>query len=813
MTVDKQILLELQIKQSSHDKQSRKIQKSIQNGTESQLEPVQCLLKHSLIDVSKAFKELREKALSGRGGHNQISFMLVKGIPETVVVESALKALFNTVSSVSAIQPVCIKIGTAIEDSVRDYIFKTQNPSYFNKIQEDLNSRTQNEKHRRAVVRKAFNSSLSVQLDWSVEERFKLGLKMVDIISSVTGYVHLKRSSVTDTYNVTPSEDLWRWLCKAYASKKFIKYEHQPMLCKPNDWTTFSDGGYLVNQLDLIKVWNRKPYIDMSFEKYPEVFDCINSLQGTAWRICKPVFEVLEQSYKAGGGIANLPKSDMEEPPAKPFIPDQYKKLKAKDMPDPYKTQMIEWRQLTAKHYNKEQEEINKRYKLSRTIAMAEKFLDDDFYFVHQYDFRGRIYPVQKYLNHQTGGDISRGLLEFSQGKEVTSEEEMDCLRIHGANVYGLDKHTYSYRLEWVKGMHDAILSISRDPFQNKQWTNADEPWQFLAFCFEYSKYLVNGLPFVSHIPVSSDATCSGLQHLAAMTGDMEVGSMVNLVPSEARQDIYQVVAEQVNDVLKLRNDQIAIHWRNKVDRGLVKENVMTVPYSVTYDGMVRQLKQSISGHRNGAELLPKDVIDHSHYLAKISKEVIDSLLIKPLAAQRYMKAVTRMNNAQGNIMQWETPTGFPVRMENNKPILKRIQSFLDSLGDDKKRITTKVTIANEPKIDSEKQLSSISANVVQSMDAALLMRTVSKCRSLGVTGFHMVHDSFGTHVADKVAMDKCIRESFYELYSTFDVLRELRKDLEEIKKYQLQGIDIPSLVKKGDLDLSGVIESDYFFS
>lgn len=39
-------------------------------------------------------------------------------------------------------------------------------------------------------------------------------------------------------------------------------------------------------------------------------------------------------------------------------------------------------------------------------------------YFPNNLDFRGRLYPVPPHLNH-IGADLSRGLLEFSEGKPI----------------------------------------------------------------------------------------------------------------------------------------------------------------------------------------------------------------------------------------------------------------------------------------------------------------------------------------------------------------------------------------------------------
>ena len=66
-----------------------------------------------------------------------------------------------------------------------------------------------------------------------------------------------------------------------------------------------------------------------------------------------------------------------------------------------------------------------------------------------------------------------------------------------------------------------------------------------------------------------------------------------------------------------------------------------------------------------------------------------------------------------------------------------------------------------------------------------------------------MIHDSFGCHAADAGRFFNIIREQFIELYSI-----EVAKMLNE----ELSGGDI-ELPTMGDLDLNGVIDTDYSFA
>ena len=81
----------------------------------------------------------------------------------------------------------------------------------------------------------------------------------------------------------------------------------------------------------------------------------------------------------------------------------------------------------------------------------------------------------------------------------------------------------------------------------------AEKPWQALSVCFELAEAykLDDPTKFVSHLPVHQDGTCNGLQHYAALGGDVEGANQVNLNPSDKPQDVYTYVAKLVETRVK----------------------------------------------------------------------------------------------------------------------------------------------------------------------------------------------------------------------------------------------------------------------
>src|SRR4029078_7180501 len=131
----------------------------------------------------------------------------------------------------------------------------------------------------------------------------------------------------------------------------------------------------------------------------------------------------------------------------------------------------------------------------------------------------------------------------------------------------------------------------------SEKWMEADKPFAFLAACIEWCD-AIDSPGHIPRLPLQFDATCSGPQHLSAMTRD-EVGApLVNLDTGDIKErpnDIYQVIAEKEATAVEghpyfaeLFNDPDFAGF--KIDRKLVKGPVMTYRYSGTDRGMVPQM-------------------------------------------------------------------------------------------------------------------------------------------------------------------------------------------------------------------------------
>jgi len=549
--------------------------------------------------------------------------------------------------------------------------------------------------------------------------------------------VRKSKNKMENHFIIKPSA--LEWLEKAHAGCSLLTPQYLPMIVPPVNWRSTHSGitGGFLSQAGPY----RQPAVHCKYGHSPNksisnesIYECLNALQATPYRINKSVLEVMQQRQ-----------------------PDH--------------TLRLHWQ-----------------------LWLADKFKElSAIYFCWFADWRGRVYPIQQYINPQADGN-GKALLEFSKGKALGKHGER-WLAIHGANTFGIDKCTFAERLRWIEEHQELILDSARNPLNGSCfWSKADKPFMFLAFCFEWLGYIEQGESFISHLPVSMDGSCSGLQHYSALLLDEAGGMHVNLVPMDRPADIYGKVAEESQRIA-------GNEWDGKIDRSLTKRNTMTFTYSATLHGFTNQNLEEM--RKRDPQQNRKAALD----LAKVNLEAIRKTVVKAAEAMEYLKDVSKAFVRAEKSFSWVTPSGFKVNHKYTKCETRIITTCFGS-------IRTRTTLAHYPDtatIDARKSIAGIAPNFIHSLDASHLALTVKACLKAGITDFMMIHDSFGCHAADTTAMNRILREEFIKMYSD-----NFLQDFHEQVKRQLPGKfvgKLPNPPGQGRLELESVRESEYFFA
>lgn len=653
----------------------------------------------------------------------------------------------------------------------------------------------------------------------SAEEQLLIGKKLVDILIEATGLFELSRSSVRfgkSSYILTLSKAFREHLTKIEGECELLTPILYPMLVKPRPHEAGKLGGFLtpVLQVPLVKNLSGTPNDYLKDHEMPKVYRAINALQDTAWCINKRVLEVAQHFIELDKEIPELDitsGSELDFVPRPAELPVDATNEEYIHFKTTYPEIHAEWKKASRTAYRKQISDRGKRLLLVSQLATAMKFKDEpELYYCYNLDWRGRIYPLQSGgCPNPQGNDLSKALLKFANGVALGAEGAK-WLSMLGANTFGDDKLPMSERWAWAKAHEKDILMVAKDPYVNTWWFEADEPFKFLAFCFEWSDYVASGYSseFISYLPVPLDGSCSGIQHFSALLLDERGALATNVINGDEDKpsDIYAEVAKEVSKAVEIDAANGVLEAKplvGKVDRSITKRNTMTTPYGVSRDGMKEQLL---------TELNPKDYtfVDTSFarmcvYLAERNKEGIEKVVVASKNAMDFLKEIARVANKEDKAIFWTTPSGFLVRQRYLKFASKRVDTFWGGT-----RI--RLNVGEETsKIDHTKTVNGQSPNYVHSMDASHLVLTVDACLDKGVENFGMIHDSFATHAGNTDKLRDTLREEFVKMYSENQLARFRDEIASQLSPKNAK--KLPEIPKQGNLDITKVLNSTYFFS
>uniref|UniRef100_A0A8C8A170 DNA-directed RNA polymerase n=1 Tax=Oryzias sinensis TaxID=183150 RepID=A0A8C8A170_9TELE len=535
-----------------------------------------------------------------------------------------------------------------------------------------------------------------------------------------------------------------------------------PMLCPPVPWTSVKFGAYLLTPTKLMRTVEGATQHEQLLEKSQHlepVFDSLNQLGNCAWKINKPLLDIIISIFNdRGSDKLDIPPPMSEAPKIPHFNPQ-----------DPAYTAsqkaLMKREVINAKKKGSEMHSLrmDALYKLS----IAHHMREETFWFPHNMDFRGRTYPCPPYFNH-LGSDVTRAMLVFAEGKPL-GPKGLDWLKIHLVNLTGLKKRSsLQGRLEYANSIMEDILNSADNPLHGRKWwMNADEPWQALACCMEIARAARSSDPakFVSHFPVHQDGSCNGLQHYAALGRDVIGATSVNLVPCDVPQDVYSGVAQQVEE-LRARDARdglkIAQVLEGFISRKVVKQTVMTVVYGVTRYGGRLQIEKRLKEIEN----FPKEHIwDASHYLVRLVFNGLKEMFTGTREIQDWLTESARLISKCGHTVEWVTPLGLPIIQPYHRTRNQVLKSSIQ-------HINLQISHDSKERPDTVKQKNAFPPNFIHSLDSTHMMLTALHCYSAGLT-FVSVHDCFWTHALTVDTMNKVCREQFVALHSQ-PILQEL---------------------------------------
>lgn len=249
-------------------------------------------------------------------------------------------------------------------------------------------------------------------------------------------------------------------------------------------------------------------------------------------------------------------------------------------------------------------------------------------------------------------------------------------LAIDIANNFGLDKEDWDVRLAWFEKNKDQL---------EKMVGQAEEPALFYAGVNAY-KDMLAGKPI--GYTIALDATSSGLQLLACLTGDRKAAALCNVVNhyedgKAKRRDAYTVI-------YKLMLNQLG--ERSRIKRSDTKQAIMTAFY--------------------GSEAKPKEVFGEGIML-KVFENTMENEAPGPWELNKFW---LQCGNPDATSYLWIMPDNFHVQIKVMVPSIQTI-NFLQKPYDIIRAVQ-----------GTEEKTRMLSANTTHSIDGMVVREMLRRC-------------------------------------------------------------------------------------
>ena len=581
------------------------------------------------------------------------------------------------------------------------------------------------------------------------------------------------------------TEEAEKVLEDGHLFRQHLRPRYMPMVTPPCLWSDEAEGGFIQVKAPFICRATSEHREALRNAELGTVYEAMNALNAPAWTINKPMLRLLEKLWDSGGGISDLPRADPEPVPPRPSDIDTNEESKKA------------WKKEAHEVHSSNAQLKSQRAEFVQRINLARRLEDEArLYFPHNFDFRGRGYPIPPLLNHHGPGS-SRCLL-LSARRRKLDDRGMWWLKVHASNMYGYDKADYESRVAFVDDKIGEIEAIAYRPEDHIDlWKDADEPLQYVAACMALTFEEIG-----ERMLVQADGSCNGLQHYTAAGRDEHAAASVNLVPGPLPGDAYSDVLGFVMprlDSAAEKGHPTAVSlmpYMLKNGRSVLKQPVMTKNYNVTHVGAKSQIRAALKKHRYPTG----DLYESAGYLSKIVMTSVGEAFPAAQAIMAWIETCARkcVNSKLARPLSWVGPTGFPVVQAYRNSRLFRVTTLLQS-------ISVAATDSKAP-LSKQKQIQAASPNVIHTWDGAHEQLTAIDCHENDID-FAAVHDSYWTHAMTMDSMHTILREQFIQMHM-FDLVG----DLYEQWCAAYPRVKLPPPPPKGTLDLGLIRESPYFF-
>jgi DNA-directed RNA polymerase len=757
---------------------------------------------------------------------------VVRHLPCEVMALSALQSALHSIGKDQTLASTTLALGSALMHECWAHDLTEHSPKLAAKIAKAVRTRHGSLKYRQQAARSAARHAGFQQRFWSRDLQVVAGGWLLGVLLEAMPDAFVLEAAQFGTEKVLTLTPAAMEHADHIVGDAIMRRPYwMPLTEAPRPWTAWNEGGpmdprYFDNPT-FVRSFHKDTQVAVkhaiaSGQMAPAV-EAVNALQNVAWEINPRILDVINECRARGLEVKGMPPAQNLDLP--PPITDEVWEAMDEDAQRVRKMEIGALKQANRSF-------VGDRLLFAEDMVTATKLATHDrFWTPMNCDWRGRVYGMC-HFNFQRE-DRVRALFRFADGEPI-GERGLYWLKVHLANCGDfnkISKRPFKERVEWAEASISLINACSSDPLHDDAlavWTQADKPFLFLAACIELAAAMRMGPEFVTSLPVSFDGSCSGLQHLSAMTR-AEEGALVNLTPGELPQDVYETIAASVRVALEAELEKRELAQKilaYGVNRKLSKRNVMTYAYSSKKFGMASQQQEDLM-EPLALKVLKKQLPEHpfapfhkgsverpskaARYLAGLVFDTIEDQITKPAQAMKFLQSLAKALAHEGKPLRWTTPVGIPWINRYHEAQVERIELFLYDKGV-KVRNRISVAVGAKQEIDKDKAANGVAPNFVHANDAAHLLLVARAASREGITQLATVHDSFGCLASRAERFREVIREEFVRMYEDHDVLTEV---LEQAKcdLTQANWNKLPAIPERGALNIKEVLNAEFCFS
>lgn len=797
-----------------------------ENGQADETTAGASVIRQRLLDVATAVETYAINKKDGMGGaysaalrvaatrHDGEDFYQDYNIVAYIALQAMIQAAYAKNDRQRYLSALALDIGGRLENDQQLYVFKQDNEAFVGKIQDSLrHQNVTSYEHKLKTFQKKFRNAEMQWEPWGKVKRIQVGLRCIKaVLSSMEDcFVLVKKHNGRNmAYYVDTTLEFDDYVIETTEMRAMSMPLSRPLLEKPIPYERIDGevtGGFHSPAMRRLAPFVKtrgiahKEFVNAHFP-YKHM-TAVNNLQSTAWKQNPQVVQTIKEYIRLGLMSDALPRAEKLPLPEHPGD-------------DAEEEDILNWKADAKRIYGLNKQNATDMLNMKKNLDFMNQIGDKPFWFTYSCDFRGRLYCNSPLASLQ-GEDHLKAMIQFNTGKPV-GEQGMRWTAIHGANKYGYDKVDYDARVSWVSDNEQAIRETVSNPTSSAARSfisQADKPFQFLAFCFEWERLGFGTNPEAhGHLPIGLDGSCNGLQHFAALLRDPVGGAGVNLVDSRLPSDIYADVARRLHELARIKagepetGDDLRAVVQSLIaqqpDRKLTKRPVMTLPYGATQQSCRQYTREYIKDNAEKFGLHPDDDKGQWKFavlLTPLLWQAIKDVVKGARDGMDWLQRCASKASREGEYLRWMSPADFPVYQHYSEYDTLRIQTQL--FGGVRLRLA-----GAELGVAQYRARNGIAPNFVHALDSSHMVFTINEAFSRGMDAMACIHDDYGVHAADTEEFFNIIRLTFARMYYDRDWLAAWRMEIQRLNP----AISLPEPPEQGDLNVLDVIDSKYFF-